>query len=67
MKVQTTCPVTLIPLYVSEVKPGLLKQGAKGDWGYSTKAEDAVDMGVGRTDICLRDMRLNGRKPRVMS
>lgn len=31
----TTCPVTGQALYIADVKPGLLKKGAKGDWGYT--------------------------------
>jgi hypothetical protein len=66
MKIVTTCPITQRALYVSDIKPSLIQRGAKGDWGYSTKAEQAVDMGVACTDACLRDMRATGRKPVVI-
>ena len=65
MKVVTICPVTGRALYISDIKPELLKKGAKGDWGYSTKMEDAVHMGNYLLFACLRDMRALGRAPEV--
>ena len=34
------CPT----FYVASVKPSIHKQGASGDWGYSTKYNDAIDL-----------------------
>lgn len=64
MKIVTTCPVTSLALYVSDVKPSLLKRGAPGDWGYSPKAEQAVELTVRQTKIAISDMTACGRKPK---
>lgn len=63
MKIATTCPNTKAALYVSDIKPNLLKMGARGDWGYSGEAEQAVDMTPRQAMICMKDMEAVGRKP----
>ena len=65
--VVTTCPITKQALYVSDIKPGLLKHGARGDWGYSPKAEQAIGLTVTQADKAMRDMRVMGRKPEILS
>jgi hypothetical protein len=65
--VVTTCPITKQALYVSDIKPGLLEHGARGDWGYSPKAEQAPGLTVTQADEAMRDMRVTGRKPKILS
>ena len=65
--VVTTCPITKQALYVSDIKPGLLKHGARGDWGYSPKAEQAIGLTVTQADKAMRDMKATGRKPKILS
>ena len=60
-----TCPITKQTLYVSDIKPGLLKHGARGDWGYSPKAEQAIGLTVTQADKAMRDMSATGRKPKL--
>lgn len=64
--VVTTCPITKQALYVSDIKPGLLKHGAHGDWGYSPKAEQAIGLTVAQANKAMRDMKVAGREPKIL-
>ena len=66
MKIATTCPMTLAPLYVSDIKPSLVHTGACGDWGYHPKVEFAVEMTERQAKICINDMNITGRKPQII-
>ena len=66
MKIVTICPIRKTSLYVSDVKPCLLKLGAKGDWGYSTKCADAVELTPRQAMIAMRDLEVVGRSPRFI-
>ena len=65
--VVTTCPITKQALYVSDIKPGLLEHGARGDWGYSPRAAQAVGLTVAHANKAMRDMSAMGRKPKILS
>ena len=62
-----TCPKTLSPLYVSDIKPGLLKRDARGDWGYSSKSEQAIGLTVSQADKAMRDLKFCGYKPQIIA
>lgn len=66
MKIVTICPITGQALYVSDVLPRLLHKGAKGDWGYSPNAEQAIELTAYQAKICFNTMTAKGRCPRYM-
>ena len=65
MKIVTTCPRTKKALYVSDVKPSLLNPKAKGDWGYSTDHNQAIELTESQARIAMSDMTFCGRNPRA--
>ena len=62
-----TCPVTKGARYVSDIKPGLLQTGAKGDWGYSQKVDSASGLTIHQADKCMKDLKQIGRIPVMLS
>ena len=67
MKVATTCPVTGAALYVSDIKPGLIENGARGDWGYDPKAERAANLNAWQARAAMSDMKACGRMPKLIA
>lgn len=61
------CPMTKRALYISDIKPGLLKLGAKGDWGYSHKADSAINLTINQADKAMRDLSFCGYKPKIIN
>lgn len=62
-----TCPRTLKPLYVSDIKPSLLKRDAKGDWGYDPRFEQAIGLTLMQADKAMRDLKFCGYKPQIIA
>jgi len=65
--VSITCPITKHALYVSEVKPSLLKRHVLGDWGYTSKSANAIELTVRQANIAVKDMKLSGLNPQIIT